>query len=185
MGCMAGSDDFDELRADRPGLSRPDAVTAQHMVSPAGLTEKDARILDDAGFIAEPERDAQTAQLIDTALTVDHVAAALRASQSQIRQARLRHGLWAIDVDGRWLFPRMQFEENPRADGGQRQIRGLDQVLEALLHDLHPASVAGFLDTPHPNLLHMGTPTAPVEWLRSGGDTDPVLDLVAAAQWTS
>ncbi len=186
-------DDFDELLEDRQLLNRADAVAALRIVSPVGLTEQDGRILDEAEFTAEPERSAQaaaaaparTAQLIKTALTVDQVAAALGVSQSRIHQRRAQHGLWAIEVDGRWLFPAMQFQGNLPAGGVWRQIRGLDQVLKALPHDLHPVSVAGFLSTPHPNLLLKDRQTAPLEWLGSGGDVVAVLDLVAAAHWVS
>jgi hypothetical protein len=191
------ADNFDELLEDKFGLQRADMVAAMELMPPirpytAGLTDHDARLLDEAGFTAEPAPYAEvitaalahTARLLNTAATVDEVAAALGVNESRIRQRRLDHSLWAIDVDNQWLFPVMQFEEDHRGSG-RRQIRGLDQVFKALPHDLHPVAVAGFLTTPQPNLALNGHPTSPVIWLGSGGDVAAVLDLVEAARWAS
>lgn len=190
-------DNFDQLLQDKLGLRRTDLMAALKLMPPirphtAGLNDHDARLLDAAGFTAEPEPYAgaitaalaHTARLLNTAATVDEVAAALGVNESRIRQRRLDHSLWAIDVDNQWLFPVMQFEENNRGPG-RRQIRGLDQVFKALPHDLHPVAVAGFLTTPQPNLLLEGNPTSPVIWLRSGGDITAVLDLIETARWAS
>ena len=61
----------------------------------------------------------------------------------------------------------------------------LEAWLPVLPADLHPLSVAGFLTTPQPDLRIGGRPVSPLEWLRSGGDVDPVLSVAEAADWAS
>lgn len=191
------ADEFDDLLQAKFGLRRTDMVAALRTM-PAirpwatQLTTEEADLLDQAGFTEDPDAYASVAAdvlahiglLINTAVTTDEVARAHGVNESRIRQRRLEGSLWAIDDNGRWLFPVMQFEEEPKT-GARRQIRGLDQVFRALPRDLHPVAVAGFLRTRSPNLSLAHRPLSPLEWLSSGGDVEPVLRLVEAADWAS
>ena len=101
-----------------------------------------------------------------------------------MRQRRIARTLWAIEDNGAWVFPVLQFESDPKA-GGYKHVRGLDRVFAALPANLRPVAIAGFLRTPHPDLGVGGRVLTPVEWLRSGGDVAPVLPLVEASDWAS
>ncbi|CAN5875212.1 hypothetical protein BH09ACT7_BH09ACT7_28960 [soil metagenome] len=171
------------------------ALKALPAISPwsAGLSEQEARLLDAAGFTEDPAAYAEVAAdvlthtglLISTAYSAGEVAEVLGVNESRVRQRRLARTLWAIDDNGAWVFPAMQFETDPQTGAPHRQIRGLDRVFAVLALDLHPVAVAGFLRTPHADLTLGRRPLTPLEWLRSGGDVEPVLRLVAAADWAS
>ena len=155
----------------------------------AALTEAEARLLDDAGFTADPgaypaaagEAAGQAAHLAVTAFTAEEVAAGLGITASRVRQKRLAGELWAIPDGKTWVFPVMQFETS--AEGGpSRQVRGLARVFQALPDDLHPVTVAGFLRTPQPDLFHDRSMT-PLEWLRDGGDVDQAVAAAVGIDW--
>jgi hypothetical protein len=191
------AEDFDNLLEIKFGLTRADMLAALRTMPAirpwaAELTAQEAALLDAAGFTEDPDAYANVATrvlthtglLISTAVTADEVAAALGVNESRVRQRRLDGSLWAINANGRWLFPVMQFDEDPKT-GARQQIRGLDQVFRALPRDLHPVAVAGFLNTPHPDLTLANQPMSPTNWLRSGGDIAPIPRLVDAANWAS
>jgi hypothetical protein len=189
-------DDLDQLLSERFDLRRADLVAALKTLpaikpGSAALTQDEARLLDEAGFVEDPVAFAQaaadivayTALLINTAYTGPEVAALLGITASRVRQRRLAHTLWAIESDGNWVYPAIQFEINLKTGKPDRQIRGLDQVFQALPAGLHPTAVAGLLRTPQMELLVDGRPRSVLEWLRSGGPVEPVLDLVEVADW--
>jgi hypothetical protein len=159
----------------------------------AELSAEEARLLDEAGFTEDPNAyatvaadvSAHTAVLINTASPAADVATGLKVNESRVRQRRLARTLWAISDNGAWVFPALQFETDARTGLPAKQIRGLDRVFAALPADLHPVAVAGFLRTPHADLTLHGRALSPLEWLRSGGDVEPVLRLVDAADWAS
>ncbi len=160
---------------------RPDA---------AALSEAEAVLFDESDFAEDDHAYARVtvetlgrvARLINTAYSGGQVAELLGVNESRVRQRRADRTLWAIQDRGGWVFPSVQFED----DAGRRgQIRGLDQVLQALPADLHPVSVAGFLTTPQPDLSIDGQPMSPLDWLRSGGDIRLVLSVAEAADWAS
>ncbi|MEB3052102.1 DNA-binding protein [Mycolicibacter sp. MYC123] len=159
----------------------------------ARLSLHDAALLDQAEFGEDPEAYAQvvidsvahTTLLITTAASAREVAAALGVNDSRVRQLRIAGKLWAIDNGGTWAYPALQFESDPRTGQASQQIRGIDEVFAALPRDLHPIAVAGFLSSPHPDLAIDGYARTPLDWLRSGGDVSPVLQLVEVADWAS
>jgi hypothetical protein len=79
----------------------------------------------------------------------------------------------------------LQFETDQATNLPYKQIRGLDQVFPALPADLHPVAVARLLRTAHADLQLNGSPECPLQWLRSGGDIQPVMRIVQAADWAS
>jgi hypothetical protein len=84
------------------------------------------------------------------------------------------------------VYPSVQFEvaDNGRGKVTLKQVRGLDQVLPHLLaQNLHPTAVAGFLQSPQPELLIAGQPQSVRDWLLHGEPVQPVLDLIDIARW--
>lgn len=195
MAADVSTAQLSRLLHDKYDLQIADLVAALQVMpvgrpSAAKLPQRDATLLDQAGFTEDSAAYAQvvidavahTALLVTTAASAREVATALGVNDSRIRQRRIARTLWAIDHNGQWVFPVLQFESDPKT-GATRQIRGLDQVLAALPRDLHPTAVAGFLRAPHPDLALDEHPRTPLEWLRSGGDVARVLRLVEVADW--
>ena len=154
-------DELDQLLSERFNLQRADLLAALKTLpaikpGAASLTEDEVRILDAAGFVEDPVAFAQaaadivahTALLINTAYTGPEVAALLGINESRVRQRRLARTLWAIESDGNWVYPTIQFEVNLKTGKPDKQIRGLEQVFAALPLGLHPAAVAGGVRPP-------------------------------------
>lgn len=140
-----------------------EAVWDQHSGIPAddGLVER-------AAF-----RSLTTAAaLVATALTADQVATRLGLDASTVRHYRVSRRLYSINVDGRVLFPRWQFD-----DDGTKVIPGLMSVVPELDPELHPWAVTGFFSTPNPELLVGKEPRTPRAWLMSLGDPKRVSAL--------
>jgi hypothetical protein len=191
-------DEFDQLLAERFNLRRSDLLAALKTLpaikpDAAVLTEDEARLLDEAGFVEDPtafvdaaaDIVAHTALLINTAYTGPEVAALLGINESRVRQRRLARKLWVIERDGTWVYPTIQFEFNQQTGKPDKQVRGLEQVFGAVPTDLHPTAVAGFLRAPQTELQVEGRPLSVLEWLRSGGPVEPVLQLLEIADWAS
>jgi hypothetical protein len=191
-------DELDQLLSERFNLQRADLLAALKTLpaikpGAAALTEDEARLLDGAGFVQDPDAFAaaaadivaHTALLINTAYTGPEVASLLGINESRVRQRRLARTLWAIESDGNWLYPAIQFEVNLKTGKPDKQIRGLERVFQALPAGLHPTAVTGLLQTPQTELKVGGRPRSIVEWLRSGGPAEPVLELIAIADWAS
>ncbi|EFG79746.1 hypothetical protein HMPREF0591_0367 [Mycobacterium parascrofulaceum ATCC BAA-614] len=191
-------DELDQLLSERFNLHRDDLLAALKTLpaikpGAAALTEDQARLLDEAGFVEDPVAFAEsaadivahTAMLINTAYPASLVASLLGINESRVRQRRLARTLWAIENDGAWVYPAIQFEFNLKTGKPDRQIRGLERVFQALPEGLHPSAVAGLLRTPQPQLEVDGRPLSILEWLRSGGSVEPVLELIDIADWAS
>lgn len=190
-------EDLDQLLRDRFGMARKDLVSALRTLPAqrpwsARLTEGEARLLDAAGFTENPDDYAQIAAdatghmalLYSTASSAADVAEALGVSTSRVRQRRLAHTLWAINDGGSWVFPAPQFHH---AESGRVEfVRGLDQVLPQLLtRGLHPTAIAGFLESPQPQLHLDGRDMSVREWLLRGEPVEAVLELLELADWTA
>lgn len=190
-------EDLDELLRDRFGMARKDLVSALRTLPPqrpwaARLTEGEVRLLDAAGFTESPDDYAQIAadvtghmaRLYSTAYNAAEVATVLGVSDSRVRQRRLAHTLWAIDDGGSWVFPWPQFHRTESDD--IEFVRGLERVLPSLLSSgLHPTAIAGFLDSPHPQLFIDGRPSSVKQWLLQGEPVQAVLELLELADWTA
>ncbi len=190
-------EDLDELLRDRFGMARKDLVSALRTLPAqrpwaARLTEGEARLLDAAGFTENPDDYAQIAadttghmaRLYSTAYSAAEVSNALGVSASRVRQRRLAHTLWAINDGGSWVFPGPQFHSTE--SGRVEFVRGLDQVLPRLLtRGLHPTAIAGFLESPQPQLHLDGRDMSVHEWLLHGEPVQAVLELLELADWTA
>lgn len=172
-----------------------EALTELSAIVPAAsqLPEHDAHLLDAGGLTASPGAYAQAVakssaaatQLRVTAASPAQVATALKVSMARVRQLRGDRALWAIrEGADRWVFPILQFEDDPRDEGvTTRQIPGLAAVFQALPEDLHPLAVQGFLLTPQPDLVFEGVPVPPLVWLRSGGSVAAVRSMAQASEY--
>lgn len=147
------------------------------------LSIDETRLLDAAEFIDAPgayidmvgETIARTARLFSTGYSEEDVAAGLGVGMTTVRDRRLKRSLWAIDDSKDWVYPSLQFR--PRSF--LEQLPGLDVVFPAL-GDLHPAAIAGFLQTPQSDLWMDGRAQTVLEWLSGGGDVGCVLRLISA-----
>jgi hypothetical protein len=192
-------DELDQLLSERFNLQRSDLLAALKTLpaaikpGAATLTEDQARLLDEAGFVEDPVAYAEaatdivahTAMLINTAYTGPEVASLLGINDSRVRQRRLAGALWAIESDGNWAYPALQFEVNLKTGKPGRQVRGLERVFQALPAGRHPTAVAGLLRTPQTELQVDGRPLSILEWLRSGGPIEPALELIEVADWAT
>jgi hypothetical protein len=196
------AEELDQLLQDRFDMRLPDLIAALKTLPAqrpwaATLTAQEARLLDDAGFVEDPQAYAEIAadaiahmaRLYRTAYTAAEVRDGLGVNDSRVRQRRAAHTLWALDDNGSWVYPAVQFEivdagrDKPRK---LKLVRGLDQVLPHLLtKGLHATAIAGFLMTPQPELRIDNQPKTVREWLLHGGSVEPVLQLLELGQWAA
>lgn len=113
------------------------------------------------------------ARMLAGALTVPRAAKRLGVDESRIRQ-RLKEGtLYGLKVaGGEWRLPSFQF-------AGRGLLPGIQIVLRALPHDLHPVAVLGWFVTPVADLAVDGKPCSPRDWLATGGDPERAARLAA------
>jgi hypothetical protein len=157
-------------------------VLVRHTWAPTALSESDARELREIGLDPSAEgRDhrestrsaaAKMAAILADSLTVDDAAERMQLHQSRLRQMLLERSLFGIKSDGEWRVPAFQFS-------GQRPIRNLGPVLRASPRNLHPVELLNWLVRPNRVLKIEGRPVAPLVWLESGGDPDPVAAIAA------
>ena len=121
--------------------------------------------------------------LLETALSIKSVAAALGRNESRIRQRLLERSLIGIHRGRGWLLPLFQFQVEDQ--GGQRLVRavvpGVERVFPHLGRDLHPVGVWRWFTTPNTELVPEDgdEPLSPRAWLESGRPWGPVADLAS------
>ena len=120
----------------------------------------------------EPDVVLQTATslaLIEAkAAPAAEVADALSVSRARVRQRAVERTLYAVRVDDEWRFPWWQFDE------AGRPLPGVASVIPAIPRGVHPVAVSRFMSEPSPDLEVLDERVSPLEWLRSGGDPEPV-----------
>jgi hypothetical protein len=144
------------------------------------LSEVERGTLDAGGLDLTPRRArdpdprtetaARFAALLADSEDVGEVARRLGVTRARVRQRALERSLLAIREGDEWRFPRAQFNAGP-------PIRGLPAVSLALPLDLHPVAVWRFLSEPNGDLELEGGSVSPIDWLRSGGSSDPVVAI--------
>jgi hypothetical protein len=175
--------DFDEIGLN---LLRAEAALGALLASRAApsprLSRTEAALLDEAGFDegdgAGPgalERSQIAYQLLlETSLTLERAARALRVSPSRLRQRLGARTLFGIKDGRSWRLPRFQFE-------GRRLARGLEKVLPRIPPDAHPLAVQSWFQDPHQDLV-VGPdeePVSPLHWLKAGNPPEVVAELAA------
>lgn len=147
-----------------------------------GLTAAEAEVLRAHGGIAEPANPSVPEAVLRSmmsnlaALTRDSIAVGQAAALLGVDSSRVRHrvrdrALYAFKIGGALRLPNWQFD-------GHEPIPGLRAVLAALPADLHPLEVTGFMTTPDPDLTVGAGPLSPRAWLRGGGDSQAVVELI-------
>ncbi|MFC9553865.1 hypothetical protein ACFTWF_23745 [Rhodococcus sp. NPDC056960] len=165
------------------------SLSDRNPAAPA-LSEHDAALLDDAGFVDDPaaataarvDRDIRMQELVHGSLSIAEAADRLGVTSARIRQ-RLGEGtLWAFSSGRNRLLPPAQF-----TDTGA--VPHLDRVLPLLAKDLHPLTVQALLTHPQPSLIVEGRPVSIVAWLigsaGTAADIEQVADVLVAADWES
>lgn len=110
-------------------------------------------------------------RLVTDALTIEQAAVALSVTPGRVRQ-RLSAGE-LLDVrraDGQIVIPRWQIRDG-------RVVPGLKELFTEG-PELHPLAVARFMTAPQPDLELDGDAVSPSDWLLTGGEVEPVLELL-------
>lgn len=189
---VSGEVDFETAAAEATGqhLDRTELVPLLRVLhrnrETAELSEHDAALYDEAGFVDAPvsvaaattEREQRMRAMVRTALTAAEAADLLGVSPSRIRQRTTTGSLWALKETNKLLLPRVQFTSNGL-------VPHIDKILAAVPRGLHPLSVEGLLTEPHTDLAVDGEPASIVQWLRSGGDPSAALEVLEAFDWAS
>jgi hypothetical protein len=141
----------------------------------------EATILQQGGLDLAPMRPSEPDIVLQTATSLAlieakaapaaEVAAALAVSRARVRQRAVERTLYAVRVDDEWRFPRWQFDE------AGRPLPGVASVIPAIPRGVHPVAVSRFMSEPSPDLEVLDERVSPLEWLRSGGDPEPVVAI--------
>ncbi|WP_433613349.1 hypothetical protein [Prescottella agglutinans] len=164
-------------------------LAAADPAAPA-LSEHDAALLAEAGFVTDPaaaaaarvDRDIRMQDLVHSSLSVTDAAQRLGVTTARIRQRLTDGTLWAFDSGQGRLLPPAQFT----AAGA---VPHLEKVLPLLGKDLHPLTVQALLTQPQPSLTLDGRPVSIVTWLAGSAGTaqeiEQATDVITAATWES
>lgn len=125
------------------------------------------------GELANTERRTRLAAVTETQGAAE-VAKRLGIDASRVRHRQSKGGLYAFMAGGNRRYPAWQFTGDP----AQPVLPGLAAVVSAFPDDLHPATIQGFMTTRQSELSAGGEAMTPVEWLRHGGDTQAVVDIL-------
>ncbi|PZF55281.1 hypothetical protein DEJ23_12365 [Curtobacterium sp. MCSS17_008] len=111
---------------------------------------------------------------MNAAITYKEVSDRLEVGTARIL-ARLASGdLFAFVSDDEMLFPTWQFTNDP----DRPVLNQLSTLIEAFDDDMHPASILGFMTTPHSSTRIDGIPITPVEWLARGRGVQPLVEIL-------
>lgn len=146
------------------------------------FTDSEARALAEAhvdvsgppggGVQAALSARAAAQRLVVEALSVEDAAALLKVSAGRVRQRLASGELVAVrGPGGSSVVPRWQI-------GDGRVVPALDVVLADVAPDVHPLTLARYMASPNPDLLLEDEPVSPAEWLLSGGQPEPVTELL-------
>jgi hypothetical protein len=130
----------------------------------------------DNGLVSASDADGQSASETDAARSLPAAVARLLDATGFTEEpaTSVREQLHALNQSRRDFLT-----------GLPQELPGLDVVLAAVPTDMPAVAVAGFLDTPHPELLMAHRPHTPVQWLQKGGDVTEVLRLLEIADWAT
>jgi len=183
IGVGLQPDEFARLVADvvrrMPAARRPRAVGArafdpetQATLERGGLTFMP---LPDERQSPPTRAAAKYAALLATARSVAEAAQLLDVDQSRVRQRLGQHTLYGIKLARGWRLPAFQFD----LDQPDRLVPRIGAVLAALPPGLHPVAVYNWFTLSDPDLELHGEALSPLEWLRSGGDSEAVAAIAA------
>lgn len=177
-------------RAPHPAAAPAPAEQLDAILEVSGLTadeqasaRREARDPDLGTRIAA--HDAQVAaRLVDFTYSTQQAAVVLELDPSNIRRGVQDGRYLAVRVAGRLRLPAWQFidattthragSHDAAAGASTVPLPNLRALVSAIPGDVHPQAIAGFMQTPQPELDDM----TPIEWVTGGGDARPVSDLL-------
>lgn len=139
--------------------------------TPERLAEVEASVA--RGDLAELERRTRL-EAVTGSLSAAEAAEILGIDASRVRHRLGNGSLLGFMIGGKRRLPAWQFTDDPK----HPVLPGLTQVIGALPHDMHPASVQNFMTTPQEDLVIDDRQVTPVEWLRLGRDPQEVVDIL-------
>ena len=156
------------IRQTTPPLSKTEAA----------FLEAHSGVVDDPDALFEAQLATAIAETeqIESALTAKEVGELVNISPSRVNHRLADGDLYALSSAGRGTarkFPIWQFV-------GGKPIPHLGAVLKALPARFHPLEVEGFLANAIIDELTDGRPIVARDWLTSGGDPKPVIDIAEA-----
>lgn len=111
---------------------------------------------------------------LSAALTV-HEAAEWIGTGTGLVLADVHIGdLFAFVCDDELRLPAWQFTADPDAP----TLRYLSRLISHFEPDEHPATILGFMTTPHDDTLIDGVPVTPIVWLLADGDPQELIDML-------
>ncbi|MBF4603141.1 hypothetical protein [Curtobacterium sp. VKM Ac-2884] len=111
---------------------------------------------------------------LDESLIEPAVAARLGIGRAKLRWMLGVGDLFAFVANAELHYPTWQFSNAP----GHPVLPQLSRLVEAFPEGLNPASILGFMTTPHSSTRVNGRPVAPIEWLAAGQDAQPLVDIL-------
>lgn len=164
--------DADLSRVADPSAAPLSASERTFLRENAGPSAGEVLDTDPAVLVRDARRAevARIAGLVAGSVGIAEAALLLGVDRSRVSQRLSAGSLWSFRLGRGRRLPRWQFT----ADGGS--LPGLDAVVAAIPSGLSPESVAGFMDTPQPELEGR----TPANYLAGGGDSTPVAELVAS-----
>jgi hypothetical protein len=177
-GLRMSTAEFVELAATvlRRGRARPPVDPAteldretREMFAAGGMTFAPLAAGEDHSLV---ETATEYARLLADSGTVREVAERIGRTEGRVRQMVRARELFAVREGEAWRVPWFQFD-------GDRPVRGLDRVIRELPLDIHPVAVFRLLTSPNPDLALRDRSVSPLEWLRSGADPSPIVELAA------
>jgi hypothetical protein len=178
LGVHAAGHDFGHARElehprDDQGLEHRDEQAILESLPWTHEQYEAARTAVARGDLDALERSVRHSAL-NAAITVEDASDWLEVGTVRIL-ARLASGdLFAFVADDELLFPAWQFTDDP----DRPVLHQLSTLIEAFDDDMHPASILGFMTTPHSSTRIDGIPITPVEWLARGRGVQPLVEIL-------
>jgi len=171
-----------------------ETVLAMKPVSPSELTKQQEAFLIDSGEftsqeLASTQRNVAKGSLqlgaaeawlslLCATLSLKQVSGFLGWGEDAVRAAVSEGRLYGVRIAGRLRLPAWQFN----IGSPEKLIPRLAEVIEAVSPRWEWHSVSAFMNTPQRDLVSEGRKT-PVEWLRDGGDTDELKQIIESDDW--
>jgi hypothetical protein len=168
---------------------RYDSLVRTPLTEPDRDDDAERFLLDHGGWTREEYDDAVAAvtggeladltrstrqEALSATLTIDEAASWLQVGTGRVTAMLFTGDLSAFVCNDELRFPAWQFTvepDRPVLDHVARLAKGFGD-------SMHPASILGFMSTPHTNTSVNGHPVNPVLWLTAGRAVQPLLDML-------
>lgn len=111
---------------------------------------------------------------LSAALTVDEAADWIGTETGRVLSDICLGDLFAFVCDDELRLPAWQFTADPDAP----TLWHLSRLIPHFEADQHPATILGFMTTPHDGTLVDGVPATPIVWLLADGDPQELIDML-------